>query len=800
MILLSYYICNPQIQQYISDIGLSLPHPIDADCAKWILLISIFSENASPAPLQKLVGPAYADTSITLSIKNVTDMVNFLTTLKKESFEINTIHNLTEIKSYLQIINTKPKDDDDRLNLERHKDDFQRLVYIIMNYLSIAPFNLEDYKDKYDLSRPLPIELQVGNQRATIDVDFESDFSCLEAFLNANYRSVEPSQLLVENQLNNDEFLDLIDLRKETTFTQTHVGTLLHQYIDNHPNKSYTYKPLSFEIRANDDINSFQFYDPILPSLLKHPPASVEIVQVHPSVTKSNILKELPHRIRSFLHQQLLPERCVLSLELLDQIHQLFYQDSLDYSHNFVEIANDKSIRKEDHEFGQSLLSRKVLSQLGSIQSIHSQSNLSISIISLAPFLFPLSFRVLLFKAISFDMEKSREMYNEIVSRYISGLPTDKSNQRGRKLSKYKISAQLKRGENLLNDGLKLLKTIGPGNLRFDIEFKGEIAVGFGPTREFFTLFSRELTRKSLRLWRPDDDLYSTTDYINSPLFPRPNADLELIELVGIFCAKAILMDMNAQFLNINPAFFDLVQQYINKCLHFNQLNETISVPIEKVDETLATSLLKKPKEGLYGLTFTYPGIDTLHLIPNGHFTEVTQNNVDNYIRLVQNYTSGDHLLPIVQHFVLGFESVGRSAFLRLLYPEEISALICGQKVDITMEDLQNYVEFGSGYTKNSDQIVVLFSLIANKFTDRERSLLLKFITGSGTLPCGGLKNLTPRLTISQRISEYNNDDSLPSAQTCTNHFKMPKYSNDSTMYHKIIQAITECQDSFSHS
>ena len=57
-----------------------------------------------------------------------------------------------------------------------------------------------------------------------------------------------------------------------------------------------------------------------------------------------------------------------------------------------------------------------------------------------------------------------------------------------------------------------------------------------------------------------------------------------------------------------------------------------------------------------------------------------------------------------------------------------------------------------------------------------QQRLLLRFLTGSPTLPCGGLSRLQPPLTVVRKEAEppLGPDDYLPSVMTCANYLKLP--------------------------
>jgi E3 ubiquitin-protein ligase TRIP12 len=92
-------------------------------------------------------------------------------------------------------------------------------------------------------------------------------------------------------------------------------------------------------------------------------------------------------------------------------------------------------------------------------------------------------------------------------------------------------------------------------------------------------------------------------------------------------------------------------------------------------------------------------------------------------------------------------------------------------------------------------------------FDQNEQRQFLQFITGSPRLPIGGLRSLTPLLTIVRKSSETtgenvaanntNVDIYLPSVMTCVNYLKLPDYSSMQMMKEKLFKAMQDGQMSF---
>jgi len=71
------------------------------------------------------------------------------------------------------------------------------------------------------------------------------------------------------------------------------------------------------------------------------------------------------------------------------------------------------------------------------------------------------------------------------------------------------------------------------------------------------------------------------------------------------------------------------------------------------------------------------------------------------------------------------------------------------------------------GFTSDSNTIRYLVNVLSG-FNASEQRQFLQFVTGSPRLPVGGLRNLTPQLTVVRKASEppLTSDDYLPSAMT----------------------------------
>jgi len=75
----------------------------------------------------------------------------------------------------------------------------------------------------------------------------------------------------------------------------------------------------------------------------------------------------------------------------------------------------------------------------------------------------------------------------------------------------------------LLESAAKVLELYGTSDGILEIEYFDEIGTGLGPTLEFYSLASQELARRSLNMWR-DEDESKEGAYVHHPkgLYPAP--------------------------------------------------------------------------------------------------------------------------------------------------------------------------------------------------------------------------------------------------------------------------------------
>lgn len=199
------------------------------------------------------------------------------------------------------------------------------------------------------------------------------------------------------------------------------------------------------------------------------------------------------------------------------------------------------------------------------------------------------------------------------------------------------------------------------------------------------------------------------------------------------------------------------------------------------------------------GLDFTLPGYSSIELKKGGKSLQTKLENLDQYVKLLRHWTLSEGVRRQMEAFRAGFESIVPLNYLRIFYPEELDVLFCGSGYQCwDMRMLMDACKTDHGFTHESIQIKYLFEILSSYNADEQRKFL-QFITGSPCLPYGGLKSLSPPLTIVRKTLEpgQNADHFLPSVMTCVNYLKLPEYSSCEIMREKLRIAGEEGQNAF---
>ena len=359
---------------------------------------------------------------------------------------------------------------------------------------------------------------------------------------------------------------------------------------------------------------------------------------------------------------------------------------------------------------------------------------------------------------------------------------------------------------------------------RCDFSFEGEPATGRGPTKEFYTEFSRYCQRYDLDLWigDPVEDC-SGVVYVNSAcgLFPKPKISLDKESVlqwkaIGRIIARCIL-DGGQMDINFSKAFYKRLLnvpsydeetvlsqiKYIVPHVHTiaSKLFDVLKTKqnIEK-DETLS---VEERRQALSSITldgssledldinFTVPGFPEIEMKEGGNDILLTIENVEEYLKLLVWWLMYKGPQKCFEAMTDGFQSTISDNYFHFVCVDELKDLFCDtEEENWTLE----YLKASIIVNIQNATLVQYFFEVLSSMTAKEQSLFLQFATGLSRPPYGGLKNLRPQIYVMLKKVDGNPDSYLPSSATCQNLLHIPEYSCKEALKEKLLLAISEGQ------
>ncbi|KAK4176829.1 hypothetical protein QBC36DRAFT_4002 [Triangularia setosa] len=185
------------------------------------------------------------------------------------------------------------------------------------------------------------------------------------------------------------------------------------------------------------------------------------------------------------------------------------------------------------------------------------------------------------------------------------------------------------------------------------------------------------------------------------------------------------------------------------------------------------------------------PKIVTRPLCPNGNNIPVTKENRLLYITQVAKYRLNVQPYAQTQAFLRGLKMVIEPGWLSMFNQNELQRLVGGDSGAIDVDDLRRNTEYNGPYQIGDDgeehETVKLFWEVMKEFGDEERKEVLQYVTSTPRAPLLGFSQLFPRFTISYGGAD---EERLPSASTCVNLLKLPKYTSKEVLREKLLYAV----------
>ena len=231
--------------------------------------------------------------------------------------------------------------------------------------------------------------------------------------------------------------------------------------------------------------------------------------------------------------------------------------------------------------------------------------------------------------------------------------------------------------------------------------------------------------------------------------------------------------------------------------------NKLIGGSVDELEEVKKTLLYNGVSVEDLCLVFTLPGYEDNELIPQGSKKDVNLDNLELYVDLVIKTYLVDSILPYVEAFREGISMFVSLNKLACFLPSELELVVCGTRTETwSMEYLKENITPLHGYSVGSHSFLNFLEVLSEFSEDQKREFLM-FAIGAPRLPLGGLKNLSPKLTVVKKLPQNDKqaaDNILPSVMTCQNYVKLPDYSSKEVLKKKLQLAMKEGQKSFTLS
>jgi E3 ubiquitin-protein ligase HUWE1 len=340
-----------------------------------------------------------------------------------------------------------------------------------------------------------------------------------------------------------------------------------------------------------------------------------------------------------------------------------------------------------------------------------------------------------------------------------------------------------------MEDSFYQLRSRRPEELkgRLSVQFNGEEGIDAGGvSREWYSVLAKEMFNPNYALFAPTAE---QTFQPNKRSDINPD-HLDYFKFVGMVIGKAL---MDGQ----------LLDAHFTRSFYKHILGLPVSYQdMEAIDPDYFKNLKWILENDVSDLDLTFSmqqeefGIMTIvDLKPGGRNIPLTNENKQEYVRLVTEMKMTTAIKPQIKSFLEGFSELIKPSLIAIFTPSELELLISGLP-DIDIEDLRKNTEY-RGFTVDSP-VIQWFWQIVGEFAQEEKALLLQFVTGTSKVPLDGFKALVG-MSGPQKFQIYKAHDTtrLPTAHTCFNQLDLPEYPSTEVLKRNLLLAIREASEGF---
>uniref|UniRef100_A0A669ETL0 E3 ubiquitin-protein ligase n=1 Tax=Oreochromis niloticus TaxID=8128 RepID=A0A669ETL0_ORENI len=344
--------------------------------------------------------------------------------------------------------------------------------------------------------------------------------------------------------------------------------------------------------------------------------------------------------------------------------------------------------------------------------------------------------------------------------------------------------------KTLFEDSFQQIMSFNAQDLRrrLWIIFPGEEGLDYGGvSREWFFLLSHEVLNPMYCLFEyAGKDNYCLQ--INPASYINPD-HLKYFRFIGRFIAMALF---HGKFIDTGFSL-PFYKRILNKPLTLHDLesidpefyNSLMWIKDNDIEECGLEMFFSVDKEIL-------GEISTHELKPGGGDIQVTEENKEEYIRLVAEWRLSRGVEEQTQAFFEGFNEVLPQQYLQYFDAKELEVMLCGMQ-EIDLVDWQRNTIYRH-YARSSKQIVWFWQLV-KEMDNEKRMRLLQFVTGTCRLPVGGFNDLMGSNGAQKFcIEKVGKENWLPRSHTCFNRLDLPPYKSYEQLKEKLMFAIEETE------
>ncbi|KAJ6244478.1 hypothetical protein M0813_21063 [Anaeramoeba flamelloides] len=337
------------------------------------------------------------------------------------------------------------------------------------------------------------------------------------------------------------------------------------------------------------------------------------------------------------------------------------------------------------------------------------------------------------------------------------------------------------RRKNVVGDTINHLDRATKSELHkgLKIVFEGEDGVDEGGVKkEFFQIIVDQLFDPKYGMFVQNADTKETNFWFNKSYIGEMNSYKLIGTLLGLAIYNSVIlgvrfpMTIYKKLLN-QPLFLEDLIDYKPK------LRKGLQQLLDfegNVEETFVLTFQIVYKNVFGENVF-------VNLKKNGDKIPVTNENREEYVNLLVDWELNKSIEQQFKKFQLGFQLVCDSPLFSLIQPEELEALICGDR-EFDLVDLKTIVKYRDGFDRNSIQIKWIWEIMLNWDKEKQRKFL-SFCFGTDRVPIGGLIHLRFSIARGGPDSEI-----LPKASTCYGILILPEYSSKEKLKSKLELAI----------